>query len=167
MVAQIRCTGGEVVLVDDTDLPLVEQHAWTVIVTHRGKAFSRQYAGNTRAGTTVYMHRLILNAQPGFEVDHRDGNTLDNRRSNLRLATRSQNQANRGKPRGHYSSQYKGVSRSTRGWVAQMTVDGKGVFIGLFATEVEAAKGYDAEILKHFGEFAFLNFPIFKSGRIA
>lgn len=104
------------------------------------------------------MHRLILAAPPHLFVDHVSGDTLDNRRSNLRLATNAQNQQNASGRAG--SSRFKGVSwdRGKERWRVAFRWDGKHHFVGTFADEEEAARAYDAAILPLAGEFARLNF---------
>jgi hypothetical protein len=117
-----------------------------------------------RTGTNdlkiVRLHRLIMNAPDGLLVDHRNGDGLDNRRSNLRLATRSQNQFNKGK-RKNTTSQYKGVyfHKEHQRWAAQIIVEGKKICLGHFDSEIEAARIYDEAARKYGGVFARLNFP--------
>ena len=107
----------------------------------------------------VSLHRLIMDAPKGVLVDHRNGDSLDNRRANLRLATRAQNCCNVRK-RKNTSSRFKGVSfRKNRGkWAAYIGVAGKRISLGYFDSEIEAAKAYDEAAKKYRGEFARLNF---------
>lgn len=109
----------------------------------------------------VRMHREIMNFPKGLLVDHRNNNTLDNRRANLRIATSSQNMVNRRRDKSKNSSQFRGVRfRKERGrWSAQITVNGKTFWLGSYDNEIEAAKAYDTAAKKHHGEFARLNFP--------
>jgi hypothetical protein len=102
------------------------------------------------------MHRLIMNAPIGYDVDHINHNGLDNRRCNLRVCTRTQNQAN-SKPR-KKSSKYKGVSwsNSENKWRAFIRINGKGKTIGRFDSELDAAEAYNNEAKKCFGEFAYV-----------
>ena len=108
----------------------------------------------------VYLHRWLLDAQPGQLVDHIDGNKLNNRRSNLRLVTRSQNQANRRHNRTS-RSRYKGVTwhKRRKRWMARIQVRGRRITIGYYADALQAAYEYDAFARSYFGEYARVNFP--------
>jgi len=107
------------------------------------------------------MHRLIMGSPVGLQVDHQNRNRLDNRRANLRIATPSQNQFNKGKTTRKTSSRFVGVTfvKSIGRWKGQIMLDGKTIFLGYFDSEIEAAKAYDAAARKYHGEFARLNFP--------
>ena len=107
------------------------------------------------------MHRFITSASKGTEVDHINHNTLDNRKSNLRICTRSENQMNARKRRGPQSSKYKGVYpyplRTGVKWRVLVTLNTKIVFDCIYDTEEQAAIAYNSEAVKFFGKFAFLN----------
>jgi hypothetical protein len=105
------------------------------------------------------MHRLLMDAPPELQVDHINGDPLDNRRSNLRLATNVQNQHNKGAWQGA-ASRFKGVSRTRQPDVWRATIESNGhqITIGRFRSEFEAAKAYDAQARELFGEFARTNF---------
>ncbi|MFH1370520.1 MAG: HNH endonuclease [Planctomycetota bacterium] len=109
--------------------------------------------------TVVSLHREIMNHPAGFLVDHKNGDGLDNRRANLRLATRSQNSCNSRK-RANTTSQFIGVSfhKQRRRWVAVIKYKGGKKWLGRFVNEIEAAKAYDEAAKKYHGEFARLNF---------
>lgn len=105
------------------------------------------------------MHRVIMGEPRGLVVDHIDGNSLNNRRSNLRVCTVSQNHQNQ-RFRGGLS-RYKGVCflKKINKWRANIGFDGRRMHIGCFDNEVDAAKAYDRKAGELFGEFAYLNFP--------
>jgi hypothetical protein len=138
-----------VALIDECDLPLITISKWSLMAVG--------YALGWRDGKNILMHRLIMNAQTGQEIDHANGNRLDNRRANLRFVTRSQNNANRRKPG---PNRFKGICKARGLWLAQTKINGRPVFIGYFKTDVEAAKAYDAKAVELFGEFAHTNFPL-------
>lgn len=106
------------------------------------------------------MHRLLTKAPKGMMVDHRNGNSLDNTRFNIRVCTALQNCVNRA---GYGSSGYKGVRWMERSkkWYAVLKINGKDTYLGGrgFSTREEAARVYDDSARKHHGEFARLNFP--------
>lgn len=117
------------------------------------------YAVNQALGR---MHRFLLNAPANKQVDHINGDKLDNRRDNLRLCSATQNAHNRGKYVG--KSVFKGVTwqkrtyDESRGyWKAQIIVDGKVIYLGSYPTDRDAAAAYNDAATKHFGEFARLN----------
>jgi len=148
---EIETIQGQTILIDAEDLPLVFRHDWYAIHID---------AKYWHAITTdrVLMSRLILDAPASRVVDHVNHNTLDNRRCNLRLATKSQNAANAKRQKGR-SSEYKGVAwfKPKQAWQAYIRVNYKMRRIGLFDDEVEAARAYNVAALEAFGEFARLN----------
>lgn len=156
-VCELPLTCGKVALIDDADLPVVENWRWAWVVNSNGYAVSRKSIGGGRQ-KAISLHRLILNF-PDADIDHANGIKLDNRRGKLRLCTNSQNQANRD-PLPH-SSKFKGVTvrKSTGHFEAQIWNNYKRIWLGTFATEQDAARAYDAAALEHFGEFARTNFP--------
>lgn len=115
-------------------------------------------------GKRLLAHRVIMAMQlgrwPTSSVDHVNGSRTDNRLSNLRLATRQQQNRNTSSSKGA-SSGYLGVSfRKERGvWRANIFVNGKQTFLGTFTNEEDAAKAYDKAAREHFGDFARCNFP--------
>jgi hypothetical protein len=103
------------------------------------------------------MHRLIMNTPKGMDTDHINGDSLDNRRCNLRICTHAQNQRNLKKILGN--NKYKGVSlfKKTQKWRARIQINRMGLHLGYFDTEEEAAKAYNEAAEKHFGEFSRIN----------
>lgn len=166
---EIPLTHGLVALVDDDDFEWLSRHKWHA---HRGGkgdgygfyAYRTVHLGVGMArpkSLRIAMHGVLMGGdRPGFEVDHINLNGLDNRRANLRWATRSQQRANQG-PRIDGSSGFKGVSfhRKARKWTAQVQSGGKYYYLGLHATPEDAARAYDRAALELFGEFARINFP--------
>ena len=108
----------------------------------------------------VSMHRLILNPPKRLLVDHRNGFGFDNRSFNLRLATHSQNQFNKGKTRKKSTSRFVGVflEKHSSKWVARIVHNKKRTWLGRFKSEIDAARAYDIAAKKYHGEFAKLNF---------
>ena len=155
---EIHLTKGKVAIVDDTDFEGLSQWKW-----HAKLSCGLWYAARavTMAGRkiTIRMHRLITNASDGMEVDHIDGDGLNNLRQNLRIVTRNQNRFN-SRVRVDNTSGYKGVSlnKRTGRWVAWIGYYGKHKNLGYFATPEMAAQAYDAAARELFGEFARLNF---------
>jgi len=117
--------------------------------------------------TRVMMHRMIFGASADVQLDHHDGDGLNNRRKNLRVATQRQNNQNRRlRPLKPCSSKWKGVfwDGIAKKWRAciragEIGADGarKKIYLGSFFTEEEAAGAYDRAAIAHFGEFAALN----------
>jgi hypothetical protein len=154
---------GRVALVDGEDYDLVMQYKWHVYEqkqsTSSGTVGPYAIANTIVEGrrTTVKMHVLIMGCP---YIDHANGNGLDNRRENLRPATHVQNSRNTVAHKNGLS-RYKGVGfHSLNGrWRARIKVGAKHISLGVYASEEEAARAYDAAARKYFGEFAFLNFP--------
>lgn len=109
----------------------------------------------------TYLHQKILQVPQGLVVDHINHDGMDDRRANLRAATRAQNIRNRKKFAKSSGSKYKGIyfRKKTRKWEATITFERKKIFLGYFRDEIDAAKAYDRAARKYHGEFASLNFP--------
>jgi HNH endonuclease len=143
------------VMIDDDDYESMSGYCW-----HAHKVGRSVYARCHNTESTprrLYMHRLLLKAPVGVMVDHVNGDGLDNRRDNIRLCDKSQNNANQQKTRG--SSLYKGAywcPRHSR-WRAFIKADGKAQCLGYFKREEDAALAYNFAAMEKFGDFARLN----------
>ena len=147
-------TQGYEAIVDDEDHKNLSQHKWYRI--KGGYAISRiEINGEEKF---IYMHREIMKPSDGMEVDHINGKKLDNRRCNLRICERWQNNGNQKKRKGG-SSKFKGVYRHTQTgkWCAYIHKKDKAYYLGCFVNEYEAASAYNEEAKKYFGEYAWLN----------
>jgi len=142
-----------VALVDDEDFAALNQHKWCATKRPDGNGF---YAVRRTAvgAPLVYMHKVIMGAVHGQVVDHKDRNSLDNRRGNLRFATKGQDVANRGK-RSDNTTGFKGAKYNKRRGTWRAEIGGK--HIGVFPNGLAAAKAYDDAAVKRYGEFACTN----------
>ena len=158
MSKKIPLTQGKFAIVDDEDYGELSKHKWCVDKTPYTYYAIRRVKRRGKC-TTIRMHRFILNAKPGEDVDHRDSNGLKNTRDNLRICTRSQNVQNQ-RPRKDGSSRYKGVRwhKTAKKWQAQIVSNHKERHLGLFDNEIQAAQAYDIAAKELFGEFAYTNF---------
>ena len=156
----ITLSHGKVAVVDDHDYEDLRQDNW-----HASKCGDVWYA--RRGEHCLFMHRLVMERaigrplQPGELVDHVNRDTLDNRRSNLRVATKAQNSQNEVRRIG--ASRFKGVARGTHSkvnpWRAYINACGRQIALGRFPDEESAARAYDEAAAEYFGEFARTNFP--------
>jgi hypothetical protein len=170
---EVALTKGKTAIIDEIDADITNRR-WSATVRRGNRVYAIL---GVRCGVKTdiyYMHRIILERKIGRPLergewtDHINRNTLDNRRANLRLVTPAQNAMNsvKGSPiLGTVpASSYKGVYYSRCGkkikrWVAQIKIEGKWKWLGIFKTDIEAAKARDDAAKLLFGEFAFLNFP--------
>lgn len=151
---EIPLTQGKVALVDDEDFDYINQWKWYCQKSH-GLSF---YAIRNSEGGIRMMHRLIMNASVNIYIDHKDMDGLNNCRDNLRFATLSQNQHNRGKLRNNTSG-FKCVSYNKQKgkWEAYIEYNNKKYHLGLYEIIELAALAYNEAALKYHGEFARLN----------
>lgn len=146
----------KMVIVDDADRDFLRGYSLRVgLIGKRWYAFAFKLSGSREKD--AFLHRVLLGLAPGDrrKVDHKNGNGLDNRRSNLRLATNSQNCANRGK-QSNNTSGYKGVFWSNRDKLYEVKICR--TYVGGFKDPISAAKAYDAAAIARYGEFAKTNF---------
>jgi HNH endonuclease len=160
MDCSIPLTQGKVALIDEADKRLIDSHRW-----YANKSPSGYYAlcsvyRPDGVQTKLSMHRLIMGIPDGLRVDHINGDTLDNRRANLRLATRGQNRVNGKCPRDS-RSQLKGVqARVNAGrlrYRVRLRIDGRLCHIGYFDTPEEAARAWDEMARTVHGPYARCN----------
>jgi hypothetical protein len=158
---RISLGGGEYAIVDQEDYYRLCNFKWSAICS-KGHVYAARIIRDTEFGRvkTMFMHREIMNAPKGMLVDHRNSVGLDNRRDNMRLATHSQNNCNMTK-KANTTSKYLGVCfvKDRNQWYARLKHHGKGIYIGRYENEIDAAKAYDEAAKKYHGEFARLNFP--------
>lgn len=159
---EIQLSKGYVALVDDADYEALGVFKWSAAVRKSANS-QRVYACRVYQvegyQTMVLMHKFLAGLHGLGDVDHRDGNGLNNQRLNLRSCSRTQNNANAIKRRrgGQSSSRFIGVShhRETGKWGCQL----KKRHIGLFRDEADAATAYNFAALEEYGEFARFNAP--------
>lgn len=149
-VCEVDLSQGKIALIDEADAAMVAACSWCVSYNGRNPL---PYAKGrpVRGGAFVRMHRYLLGFPSGL-VDHRNKNTLDNRRENLRVASDSQSMGNVGL-RSDSTTGLKGVSI----FEGRPTATFRGKRIGSFDCMIDAAKAYDAAAIEYFGEFASTN----------
>ena len=142
----IQLTQGKFALVDDEDFENVNHFKW--FYEKSG------YACRRKSGRSIRMHRFITNAPENMEVDHINGNGLDNRQENLRICTHKENIRN-AKVRKDNTSGYKGVywHRLAKKWQARVFFNGKHISLGYFDTKDKAANAYNQAAKQYFGDF--------------
>lgn len=152
--------------IDEQDLPLIQKYVWRFHKVTRGKGYVLRYNPDwykDRSGLpkTIYLHREIMGFPEGLQIDHVDGDTLNNTRVNLRVVSNKQNSWNCQKVRVGSTSQYRGVSwnKTRKKWTSAISIEGRTRHIGYFDDEAEAARARDVVALEVRGEFAVLNFP--------
>lgn len=154
---EIHLTKGLIALVDESDFEWISDFKWCASNGAAIRSIGIKVDGKWRS-RSILMHREIMQCPESLEVDHIDGNRLNNQRSNLRICTHSDNQKNRRKKCAS-SSKYRGVSfvPRTNRWLGRVESNGKLVLNHLFRTEIEAAQACNFAYIRHHGQFACLN----------
>lgn len=158
---EILPRSGGVALVDTSDYDRLANRPFRWSLSRKGYAVCTIWNKTEKKVITHYLHREVVGAPKGMLVDHRNGDSLDNRRGNLRLCGAQENTRNRLVHRSTASG-YKGVyatSPSCVKWLAQIEAGGVIYRLGLFASKEDAANAYDAKARELFRDFATLNFP--------
>ena len=163
---RIPLTQGQFALVDDKDFEELSKYKWCADRNSCVKSFyairsvyatrsRRSISSHRKRRVKVYMHRIILDAPKGLQVDHINHDTLDNRKENLRLVTASQNRQNQ-RIRSNNTTGFKGVSfeQSVKKFYARIKVANKCIHIGPFLTPEAAYEAYKIAAIKNYGEFA-------------
>lgn len=147
---KIKLTKDKYALIDNEDYLELNQWKWSYL--------NGGYAVRIKKEKMIYMHRVIMNPPKNMDIDHKNGNKLDNRKSNLRIATRSQNFANKmSKNRWGFKGVKKDNNKKERQFMARITCNYKEICLGYYLTPQEAAIAYNNAAVKYFGEFARLN----------
>jgi hypothetical protein len=158
---RIPLTQGRYAIVDPDDFERLNKHKWHA-VRQNNTFYAIRCIGPKKNRIRIRMHREIIRPPDHLVVDHINHNGLDNRKANLRPATRAQNNYNRlAIKRKGSTSKYKGVAwkKDKNKWRARIHFNGKLIFLGYFKDEIQAAKAYDKAAKKYYGQFACLNFP--------
>ena len=180
LIIESKTHGTHTVLFDEEDRELVEGHKWHLFkqkgrytlyavahIPHPNGGWREWHnpklnkIKRQRRTTKIYLHRIILNAPKNKQIDHRDGNGLNNTRENLRIVSHSENQRNK-KSYKNNSSGYKGVDKPGSRWRARVHHEGNEIHIGYHDTAEDAARAYDAKIKELSWEIVnprMLNFP--------
>lgn len=155
----ILTTKKQEILVDEQDyknIPMLANMKW--MISTNGYAICKKYDKLIHKYSIFRMHRLVMNALIGYDVDHIDGNKLNNQKANLRICTRSENARNKKMSKSNTSG-YKGVCwfKEREKWMVKISPNGKSITVGYFDNLKEAARAYNAKAVELFGEFALLN----------
>jgi hypothetical protein len=145
----ILLINGSEVQIDDEDFPEISKYRWRISKSNKTKTYIK--GGPCSA---IYMHRFIMQANDGFDVDHIDGDTFNNKRSNLRICIHSDNLCN-SRRRSDNKSGHRGIGYDKKGdrWVAETTYRGSRIRIGRYKTKEEAVAKYEEYARELFGVF--------------
>jgi hypothetical protein len=160
-VKTIKLTKGYETIVDDDDFEWLKKFRWSVNLSNPNAPRGIRNTGGRKHSGVVYIHREIARARQHEQVDHINGNPLDNRKENLRLCTAQENNWNKGLGIKNKTG-YKGVfdrskDNKKRPWQSKITINRKSLHLGFFETKEKAALAYNNAAKKHYGDFARLN----------
>ena|SRR5258708_10628396 len=153
----LKLTQGKFSLVDDEDFDNFNKFKWCACWNPSPKSFYARrsiYPGNNKQ-LSIFLHREIMKAPKGMDVDHINHDGLDNRKENLRVCTRSQNMGNRSSLSSNNKTGFRGVhwNKFLRKWRAIIEANGNRIDLGVFSEKTKAAKAYEEANKKYFGEF--------------
>lgn len=157
--AELILKTGEIAIVDAEDLPRINQQSWRLerYKNYRENVFTD--LPTERGFKKISLAKFILNPSgPGRVQRNPQVHPLDFRKANLFLGNASDQKRLGGKPKGNFTSRFKGVHLCSMGWRATIQVSGKSIHIGIFPTEEEAALAFDQAAIKYFGDKCFVNF---------
>jgi hypothetical protein len=154
-LVEVSLTQGRIAIIDDEDWDLIKDYKWFAFKMCNTYYAVTNYYKEDRSRKLLLMHRLILDAQPGQRIDHKNRNGCDNRKENLRFASVAENAMNKESHTG--TSIYKGVCWDRGKWKSSIATGRKSFHLGRFVSEKEAAKAYDKKAIELFGDFAKLN----------
>lgn len=161
----LKLTQGQTTILDLEDYEKIKNYNWYASYDKKGRTFyCRVNVMKNKKWYCYILHRIILQiTNSRTQIDHKNHNTLDNRKENLRICMNGENNRNVRKQRRNTSG-YKGVSFHVRRnkWQVSICVNNKLLYLGLFSDPKEGAKIYDKAAKYYFGEFAYLNFPNIK-----
>lgn len=160
MTKTIELTKGYTTIVDDDDYEWLSEWSWYAHFNRPESVYAARGNSPGQKPNLVKMHRAIMGIDdPKVQVDHINGNKLDNRRSNLRLASNAQNHWNLTGLRADNTSGFKGITwdKERDRWMAQIRANRQQIFLGYFDDPAEAARTYDIAARFHFGDFACTN----------
>ena len=152
---EIELSQGYKAKVDSEDYERVSQHKWYAQVSRGRDAYAKRNVRIDTGRTSQGLSRFVMDAPKGMVVDHINGDTLDNRKENLRVCTNQENTRNRYRSWG--KTGYKGVSLCHCGYRVRIKKGDKIVHIGVYPTPEEAALSYNRAAVEEYGEYARLN----------
>lgn len=155
-MTEIPLDRGKVALIDDADFAMVSGFKWYAHQASTKVWYA--YRSRSKNITERFLHRVLTGVPRGIRIDHKDGDGLNCQRSNLRIATCSQNGFNRDLQRNNKTG-FRGVYKAKEKFRAQIRINRQALALGYFDTAEQAARAYDTKALEMAGEFARLNFP--------